>query len=217
MEFFKSKIGPLEVICSLFCLTMITSTLLFRSNSKPVTDSTSTLYTTEMYQEHTELRYYTAKNKLSDAIDEYIQQVAPASTMNGLAFIKQCDKYDVDIRFVLAQAQLESCFATTGLGGKMNSAFNIGAFDGEGSKYMKKHKHPDLSIEDFLKLLTTKYLTDGKTETDLLNNYVDNYNHRYASNPEYETILFDIYTSICSSPITAVYNDYKKYKILADK
>ena len=178
--------------------------------------STVTRYTSEVYQERIELQYYAAKDELVEAVDTYISSIAPASTMNGLAFVEKCDKYNVDIRFVLAQAQLESHFATTGLGGKMNSAFNVGAFDGKGTAHMTKYKHPDFSIEPFLQLITTHYLVDGKTESDMMKNYVNTEGKRYATFEGYEDKLFKIYSTIVTNTnITAAYNSYKKHRILA--
>lgn len=180
--------------------------------------STVARYTSEVYQERIELQYYAAKDELVDAVDTYISSVAPASTMNGLAFVEKCDKYNVDIRFALAQAQLESHFATTGLGGKMNSAFNVGAFDGKGTTHMTRYKHPDFSIEPFLKLITTDYLVNGKTEGDMMKKYVNSAGKRYASFEGYENKLFEIYSTIATNTdITTAYNNYKKHKILADR
>ena len=175
-------------------------------------------YTSEVYQERIELQYYAAKDELVSAIDVYIASVAPASTMNGLAFVKECDKYNVDVRFALAQAQLESHFATTGLGGKMNSAFNVGAFDGQGTAHMARYKHPDFSIEPFLELITTDYLVNGKTECDMMKKYVNTAGKRYASFEGYEDRLFEIYSTIVTDTnITDVYNNYKKHRILAER
>ena len=175
-------------------------------------------YTSEVYQERIELQYYAAKDELVSAIDVYIASVAPASTMNGLAFVKECDKYNVDVRFALAQAQLESHFATTGLGGKMNSAFNVGAFDGQGTAHMTRYKHPDFSIEPFLELITTDYLVNGKTECDMMKKYVNTAGKRYASFEGYEDRLFEIYSTIVTDTnITDVYNNYKKHRILAER
>jgi hypothetical protein len=110
-------------------------------------------YVFKIFRDNLELDYYGAKDTLVDAIDAYIKEIAPASVMNGLAFVNNCDEYNMDLFFVVAQAQVESSFATTGLGHKMNSAFNVKAYDGKGSKHMDKHSHPDESIEPYIKLL----------------------------------------------------------------
>ena len=76
---------------------------------------------------------------------------------------------------------------------KTNSVWNVGAFDGySADKQIRKgygFKHPDYSIEPYLKLLTTRYLIEGKTEEELLDNFVDINGNRYASCEEYESKL----------------------------
>ena len=80
-------------------------------------------YVFTIFRDNLELDYYGAKDTLVDAIDSYIREIAPSSVMNGLAFVNKCDEYNMDLFFVVAQAQVESSFATKGLGQKMNSAF----------------------------------------------------------------------------------------------
>ena len=84
-------------------------------------------YVFEIYRQNLELDSYGAKDTLTNAIDSYIKEVAPSSVMNGIAFVNKCDEYDMDLFFVIAQAQVESTFATKGLGQKMNSAFSVKA------------------------------------------------------------------------------------------
>ena len=57
-------------------------------------------------------------------------------------------------------------------------------------------KNPDMSIEPYLKLLTTSYLVDGKTELDMFDKFVDVNGKRYASNPNYENLVENIYNRI---------------------
>jgi hypothetical protein len=178
-------------------------------------------YVFEVYRQNLELDYYGAKDTLVDAIDSYIREIAPASVMNGLAFVNNCDEYNMDLFFVVAQAQVESSFATTGLGQKMNSAFNVKAYDGKGSKHMDKHSHPDESIEPYIKLLKNDYLYDvstgeTKTEMDLMNNYVNFEGKRYATNPEYERMMLSTYKKL-TERYGILYDDYLKYKTLTGK
>lgn len=173
-------------------------------------------YVFTIFRDNLELDYYGAKDTLVDAIDSYIREIAPSSVMNGLAFVNNCDDYNMDLFFVIAQAQVESTFATKGLGQKMNSAFNVKAYDGKGSKYMDKHHHPDESIEPYMVLVKKYYMGDSKTEMDLMNNYVDLSNKRYASNPEYETMMLSTYKKLVDR-YGRLYDDYLKYKTLAGK
>lgn len=175
-----------------------------------------TNYVFEVYRQNLELDFYGAKDTLVDAIDSYIKEIAPSSVMNGIAFVNKCDEHNMDLFFVVAQAQVESTFATKGLGQKMNSAFNVKAYDGKGSKYMDKHHHPDESIEPYMVLVKKYYMGDSKTEMDLMNNYVDLSNKRYASNPEYETMMLSTYKKLVDR-YGKLYDDYLKYKTLAGK
>ena len=178
-------------------------------------------YVFKIFRDNLELDYYGAKDTLVDAIDTYIKEIAPASVMNGLAFVNNCDEYNMDLFFVIAQAQVESSFATTGLGHKMNSAFNVKAYDGKGSKHMDKHSHPDESIEPYIKLLKNDYLYDvstgeTKTEMDLMNNYVNFEGKRYATNPEYERMMLATYKKL-TDRYGNLYDEYLKFKTLTGK
>lgn len=178
-------------------------------------------YVFRIYRDNLELDYYGAKDTLVDAIDNYIKEIAPSSVMNGLAFVNKCDEYNMDLFFVVAQAQVESSFATTGLGQKMNSAFNVKAYDGKGSKHMDKHSHPDESIAPYIELLKRDYLYDittgeTKTEMDLMNNYVNFEGKRYATNPDYERMMLSTYKKL-KSLYGPVYDEYLKFKTLTGK
>lgn len=173
-------------------------------------------YVFEVYRQNLELDYYGAKDTLTDAIDSYIREVAPSSVMNGIAFVNKCDEHNMDLFFVIAQAQVESTFATKGLGQKMNSAFNVKAYDGKGSKHMDKYHHPDESIEPYMMLVKKYYMSDSKTEMDLLDNYVDCNNKRYASNPNYESMMLYTYKKLVDR-YGKLYDEYLKYKTLSRK
>lgn len=124
-------------------------------------------------------------------VQNYITTVAPSSNLRGYALVEMCDKYRVDVKFALAQGEIESHFATTGLGAKLCNVFNVGCEDGKTAEMIDdkyKKKYPNESIEDYLKLITTKYLVN-KVEADLMENYVDVNGSRYASNPLYEEMM----------------------------
>ena len=173
-------------------------------------------YVFEVYRENLELDYYRSKDALVDVVDSYIKEVAPSSIMNGIAFVNKCDEYNMNLFFVIAQAQVESAFATKGLGQKMNSAFNVKAYDGKGSKYMDKYHHPDESIEPYIVLIKNDYMGDSKTEMDLMDNYVNFEGKRYATNPDYESMLLSTYKKLIDRYDT-VYDEYLKYKTLSGK
>ena len=173
-------------------------------------------YVFEVYRENLELDYYRSKDALVDVVDSYIKEIAPSSVMNGIAFVNKCDEYNMNLFFVIAQAQVESSFATKGLGQKMNSAFNVKAYDGKGSKYMDKYDHPDDSIEPYIILVKKNYMGDSKTEMDLMNNYVNFEGKRYATNPDYEEMMLSTYKKLINR-YDKVYDEYLKYKTLSGK
>lgn len=141
------------------------------------------------YQKQKELNYWEAKAQLVRSVQDYINNNSSYSALSPLVLIDKCEKYDVDVRFVLAQAHVESHFGTKGIAARTNSVWNVGAYDGlEESQISKKFKynHPDDSIEPYLKLLKDKYLVGGRTEMDLVKNYVSSEGKRYATYQDYE-------------------------------
>lgn len=138
-----------------------------------------------------ELKYYETKSLLCDEVQQYILSVAPTSNVRGYAIVEECERFNVDIKFVLAQAELESHFATKGLGYKLNNVFNVGMYDDFDESDIAdryKYDYPNQSIRPYLELLTRKYLVN-KLEEDLMDNYVDINGNRYASDVHYESKL----------------------------
>lgn len=164
-----------------------------------------------------QLKTDSAKAMLANEISKYINKVAPKSKLNSRNIIDLCDKYDVDIRLVLAQGHIESHFGTKGTAKRTNSVFNVGAYDGHSANKQIKNgygfAHPDYSVEPYLKLLKERYLVNNKTEQDLLKRFVDKNGNRYASAPQYESFLrakwrhFDNQTNISKT-----YNEYNNFK-----
>ena len=146
-----------------------------------------------------ELNYLEAKTALTREVQAYIDKIAPTSNVRGYAIVDECEKYNIDICFVLAQGEIESHFGTKGLGSKFNNIFNVDVHDKvKNQKDMKKkyvYKYPNESIEPYLQLLTTKYLVN-KLESDLLIKYVDINGSRYATDIDYEAKLRSKYNSI---------------------
>jgi flagellum-specific peptidoglycan hydrolase FlgJ len=163
-----------------------------------------------------ELKYFETKSKLVSEIQDYMESIAPTTNLRALDIVDLCDKYGVDIKFVLAQAEIESSFGTKGLAAKTRSVFNLGAFDDytyDKIHHKYKYQHPNASVEPYLKLLNEKYLVD-KTEYDLMVNYVDKHNTRYASDEEYEKKLSNKYVFIKNNTsIDSLQNVMRYYAI----
>ncbi len=157
--------------------------------------------------------YENARDQLAIEVDNYISSVAPKATIDPYLMIDLCSEYGVDIRFVLAQGQIESHFATKGTAARTLSVFNVGAYDGHSASRQRRNgfgfSDPNESIEPYLQLITTEYMVDGKTESDLMKNYVNNLGMRYASNPRYEYMLRSVYKRISNRPAFKIaYDNY---------
>lgn len=167
-----------------------------------------------------ELQYWDYKYQLTSEVQNYINNIAPSSNLRAYALIDECEKYNIDIKFVLAQAEIESHFGTKGIGSKLNNVFNIGVFDGYSPEKVAKnfkYNYPNESIEPYLKLLTERYLV-GKLEGDLLINYIDVNGKRYASDEHYEDKLRNKYDTISTSTkIDEYYSLMKSYAIKCNR
>lgn len=167
-----------------------------------------------------ELKYWEIKSQLCDEVQKYINSVAPTSNLKGYAVVEECELYNVDIKFVLAQGELESHFATKGIGSKLNNVFNVGVFDEYTSNDVKsnyKYHYPNQSIKPYLELITTRYLVN-KLEEDLMDNYIDVDGNRYASDINYEKKLKEKYTYIkMHTKIDSLQNQMHSYATKCDK
>lgn len=157
--------------------------------------------------------YIEARNQLAIEVDNYIASVAPKANIDPFLMIDLCAEYGVDIRFVLAQGQIESHFATKGTAARTLSIFNVGAYDGHSASRQRRNgfgfSDPNESIEPYLQLITTEYMVNGKTESDLMKNYVNGLGMRYASNPKYESMLRSVYKRISNRPAFSIaYENY---------
>lgn len=175
-------------------------------------------YSCKVYRDNIELKYQQSKSQVVDEVDRYIKQVAPTSTLNAITLFELCEEYDIDVKFVLAQGHIESHFGTKGMAKRTNSVFNVFAFDGESYHKISKngkYKHPDFSIEPYLKLLREDYLSIDKTEYDLMNKYINNEGKRYASDPSYESKLLKQFNYIGNgTKIDSLIGNYNMYKII---
>lgn len=176
-------------------------------------------YPARVMQNESALSYYQYKGELVKEVKAYIDSVAPTSALNGYAIVDNAEKYDLDIKFVLAQGQIESHFGTTGMAAKTNSVFNVGAFDNMACEEINgryKYKHPDHSIEPYMRLLYNDYIGGKKTELDLMAKYVNKNGQRYSSNMNYENEMLRLYTYIDKTTrISELQGEMKKYKIIS--
>jgi len=192
--------------------------LLIFNTPKKTTQLTNQQILLEIAHQYNILQYWKYKDSIYIHVDKYIKNVAPHSNVDALYLITLCDEYNIDIRFVMSQAQLESHFGTRGMAAKTNQMFNIGAYDNKNYKKINKiykYENVNLSIEPYLQLLKSKYLIN-KNEESLLNNYIDIHNKRYASDKTYEQKLTCIYNNINDSSFQHLLSRYSTFKKLID-
>ena len=193
----KRTFQIIALVVTVIGLAIATTTF---THNKLCSDSGMTDYNYQIYRSRTELAMEGVRDDIVSEIDNYIDSIAPDSGLNGIKIFELCNKYDVDVRFVLAQGQAESHFGTTGIAAKTNSVWNVNAWDGRSADDMIRKgdaaPHPDMSIEPYLILLTTEYLVDGKNELDMFEKFVNKHDKRYASNPNYENLVEGIYNRI---------------------
>ena len=159
-----------------------------------------------------EVTYWDYKVALINEVQKYITQIAPISNLRGYALVEECEKYNIDICFALAQGEIESHFGTKGVASKLNSVFNVGIYDGKTAEEINnkyKFDYPNESIEPYLKLLINRYLIN-KTEEDLMKKFVDKDGKRYASNPNYEIMISEKYKFIIENTKIQEYHNMMK-------
>lgn len=150
-------------------------------------------------------------------VQNFIYSIAPESCLKGNNLVEECIRFDINILLPLSQGVCESHFGTKGLAKKTNSVWNVGAFDDYLYKEINSHykfDNPTASIEAYLKLLKNRYL-NGKTEEELLENFVDINGKRYASAENYERVLQKQWEEIQQT--TKIDSLYKRYKLILMK
>ena len=108
------------------------------------------------------------------------------------AIVSVCEEHSMSIPFVMAVANLESCFGMTSRARKTNSVFSVGLFDN--GKNMKSYKSQDESVKAFVELIKEDYLCGEKTVEELLKSgcFVNKYGMRYAMSQDYERNICSI-------------------------
>lgn len=221
MKEFLKKYKSFTIKTLIVCFCMLVIGLAYHLIDDFIQERRLMNYPFEVMQHEAELAYNENKSLLVKEVKCYIDSVAPTSSLNGYAIVDYCEKYDLDIKFVLAQGQLESHFGTTGMAIKTNNVFNVGAYDKltieqVNGKY--KYKHPDHSIEPYMRLLYQSYIKGNKTELDLMAKYVNKEGKRYSSNPNYEKDMLNLYAKIDKqTDISNLQGEVRRYKIILGK
>ena len=135
------------------------------------------------------------RDSLVEEVHKYIISIAPTSKLDPSLLVDLCQKYEIDITFVLAQGLLESHFGTKGKAAMTNSVFNVGTFDN--GEILYRYNTPNESVEPFLQLICNDYL-NGKELLHLVKDrgYTNFKGRRYASSPIYEQSLRSLMVDI---------------------
>jgi hypothetical protein len=218
-EILKKNKMLIALVVTIITTFFVTVAVVLHLDTKYRSEQMLKQYPFEVMKHEAVLSYYEYKSQLVKEVKAYIDSVAPTSALNGYAIVDCCEKYDLDIKFVLAQGQIESHFGTTGMATKTNSVFNVGAYDKTAYECINgkyKYLHPDNSIESYMQLLYSNYITGTKTELDLMAKFADKNGKKYSSNPNYEKGLFDLYNKIDKSTnITELQGEMRRYKIIS--
>jgi flagellum-specific peptidoglycan hydrolase FlgJ len=112
---------------------------------------------------------------------------------------------DIDICFIMAQTEIETCYGTMGAGRETARRSMFGVI---------KRKYPNYeeAINHYCEVLKKYYLVRGRTEQHLLTKYITAKGGRYAENPKYEDSLRGAYNSIKRS--TKIYSLQQEYNKL---
>ena len=212
----KRALQIIAICATVIGLAIATTTI---THNKLCNDSGMTDYNYQIYRSRTELAMEGVRDDIVSEIENYIDSIAPDSGLNPIRLFELCEKYGVDVRFAMAQAEAESHFGTKGMAAKTNIVWNVKTYDGdtvEDIKHRGDHfRHPDESIEPYLLLLVNNYFVDGKTEEDMFINFVNKDGKRYASNPTYETAVLNIYNKINKeTKLKNLLKEYRRYKMI---
>lgn len=181
-----------------------------------VYDQFSTGDCSDDYRQELELDYWHTKSEIVDEVDGYIKSHAPGSDLSAITLVNACEEAKIDIKFVLVQGLMESHFGTKGLAAKTNCVWNIGAYDGYTADQISskwKFDHPDHSVRPYLDHLNRRYLSNGRTEIDLLESFTDIDGNRYASYTKYEQELTIKYNELQGSRLDSLLTVRHKQKL----
>lgn len=193
----KKKILMICCFLTLFATTALNFVAIERLKKHHVQEYDKYTYAYDCIKE-AEIAYWDYKSALVNEVQTYITSIAPNSNLRGYAIVEECEKYNVDICFVLAQGEIESHFGTKGMASKLNCVFNVGIYDNKTAEEIEsKYRFdcPNESISPYLNLLNERYLVN-RTEQDLMRKFVDINNKRYASDTDYEVKISSKYKLI---------------------
>ena len=145
------------------------------------------------------------RNELISEVENYVFKTFPSThktvpssiVINGL-------NHEVDIAFMMAQTQIETAFGTTGAGRSTSRRSLFGVA-------IKRYESYEHAVQDYLRILKKFYLTKGRTEQHLMNNYTTSGGARYAESTSYEKNLKGAYGNIIKNTnVKSLQGKYQK-------
>ena len=144
------------------------------------------------------------RNELISEVSKYVKQQAPKSHQFIPKYLVQAGlSNNIDICFMMAQTQIETCYGTTGIGCESSRRSIFGIIS-------KRYSNYESAIDHYCEVLKKYYLIKGKTEQHLMVKYVTSTGGKYAGNPRYEIELRTAYNHIKRT--TNIYSLQEKYK-----
>ena len=163
-------------------------------NSTPVKHNSTPIEYVSSYKNITKIDTIQIKdsiqNELIDEVSKYVKKQAPRSHQFIPKYLVHAGlNNNIDICFMMAQTQIETCFGTTGAGRESTRRSMFGI--------IKRH-YPTYkdAINHYCEVLKKYYLVKGRTEQHLITKYVTISGGRYAGNPNYEAELKIAYNHI---------------------
>lgn len=150
------------------------------------------------------------KQELIEEVEKYIFKKFPKTHKTiPTSIVENGLEHGIDILFMMAQTQIETCFGTAGAGRETSRRSLFGVA-------IRKYESYDKAIKDYIAILKKNYLTRGRTEQHLMKKYTTTSGGRYAENPRYEIELSGAYAEINKKTnIKLLQEKYKKMKRLA--
>lgn len=143
------------------------------------------------------------QNALINEVSKYVRKQSPNSHKFIPKYLVQAGlDNNIDICFMMAQTQIETCYGTTGAGRESSRRSIFGVIK-------RKYGNYNEAINHYCDVLKKYYLVKGRTEQHLLSKYVTGSGGRYAANPNYERNLRMAYNHIKRT--TNIYSLQEKY------
>lgn len=179
------------IIIAICLLSIITASAFtsYHKSSDPFSADTITVVPIDS----TQLKIDSLTSSLLNEVMSYIQQYHQnCPTIIPESLVKYGLDYDIDICFMMSQAKIETVFGKAGIGRETSKKSIFGVMS-------KRYDTYDEAVHHYIKVLNKYYLTNNRTEYDLMKRYTTKGGTRYASNPHYEKELTQTYRLICKN------------------